>query len=121
MRSSTNRTTQWEPATSTIVKNAVSTRNLYLTRPSHQSLAADSFSDTCSDPDSEADTDIDIELSTSEDAGITLQQESDADLDSEAKEILKDIAQARAEGPAKPNHTLKTVKLWKREGHFWRK
>jgi hypothetical protein len=71
------------------------------------------------DPDTEADTDIDIEQSTGGDAGFTLQQEPDADLDSEAEEILKDIAQLRAEGPAKPNHTPHTVKLWKREGDFW--
>jgi hypothetical protein len=76
-----------------------------------------SFSDTYSDPDTEADTDI--EPSTSEDAGLILEQESDTDLDSEAEEILKDIAQLRAEGPAKPNHTPHTVKLWKREGDFW--
>ena len=78
-----------------------------------------SFSDTYSNHDTEADTDIDIELSTGEDPGLTLQQEPDADLDSEAEEILKDIAQLRAEGPAKPNHTPHTVKLWKREGDFW--
>jgi hypothetical protein len=40
-------------------------------------------------------------------------------LDSEAGEILKDIAQVRAEGPAKPNHSTHTKKLWKREGEFW--
>ncbi|KAF1938204.1 hypothetical protein EJ02DRAFT_474319 [Clathrospora elynae] len=96
-------------------KNAALMRNRYSLRRSNPSLAADScwegqsdtnsFSDTYLDPDTEADTDIDIELSTGEDAGFTLQQEPDADLDSEAEEILKDIAQLRAEGPAKPNHT----------------
>jgi hypothetical protein len=72
-----------------------------------------------SNPNTEANTDINIELSTGEDAGLTLQQEPDADLDSEAEGILKDIAQLRAEGPAKPNHTSHMVKLWKREGCFW--
>ncbi|KAI1663563.1 DUF3435 containing protein [Pyrenophora tritici-repentis] len=104
-------------------------RNRYLLRRSNPSSAADScwegqsdtnsFSDTYSDPDTEADTDINIELSTGEDAGFTSEQELDADLDSEAEEILKDIAQLRAEGPAKPNHTPHTIKLWKREGDFW--
>jgi hypothetical protein len=32
-------------------------------------------------------------------------------LDSEAKEILKDIAKLRDKGPAKPNHTPYTKKL----------
>jgi hypothetical protein len=54
---------------------------------------------------------IDIELSTGGDAGFTLQQEPDADLDSEDEEILKDIAQLKAEGPAKPNHTKHMTRL----------
>jgi hypothetical protein len=76
-----------------------------------------SFSDTYSDSSVEADTDI--EKSTGNDASLSVHQDSDADLDSEAEEILKDIAQLRAEGPAKPNHTPHTVRLWKREGDFW--
>lgn len=83
-------------------------RNRYLLRRSNLSLAADScwegqsntnsfsntnlLSDTYLDPNTKADTDIDIEWSTSGDAGFILQQEPDADLDSEAEEILKDIA-----------------------------
>ncbi|KAI1510323.1 DUF3435 domain containing protein [Pyrenophora tritici-repentis] len=127
MPSSTKRSIRRELATSTAVKNAALMRNRYSLRRSNPSPAAvscwegqsdtNSFSDTYSDPDTEADTDI--EPSTSEDAGLILEQESDADLDSEAEEILKDIAQLRAEGPAKPNHTPHTVKLWKREGDFW--
>jgi hypothetical protein len=76
-----------------------------------------SFSSTYSDSSVEADTDI--EMSTGDDASLSVHQDSDADLDSEAEEILKDIAQLRAEGPAKPNHTPHTVRLWKREGDFW--
>ena len=77
-----------------------------------------SFSDT-SYSDSSAEADTDIEMSTGDDASLSVHQELDADLDSEAEEILKDIAQIRAEGPAKPNHTPHTVTLWKREGDFW--
>lgn len=127
MPSSTKRSIRRELATSTAVKNAALVRNRYSLRRPNPSLAAiscwevqsdtNSFSDTYSDPDTEADTDIDP--STSEDASLILEQEPDADLDSEAEEILKDIAQLRAEGPAKPNHTPHTVKLWKREGDFW--
>ncbi|KAF1838361.1 hypothetical protein BDW02DRAFT_636434 [Decorospora gaudefroyi] len=127
----TKRTIQKELATSTGIKNAAPMRNRYSLRRSNLSSAAEScyqgqsdtnsFSDTYSDPDTEADTDIEIELSTGEDAGFTSEQEPDADLDSEAEEILKDIAQLRAEGPAKPNHTPHTIKLWRREGDFWKR
>jgi hypothetical protein len=65
-------------------------------------LHTNSFSDT-SYSDSSAEADTDIEMSTGDDASLSVHQESDADLDSEAEEILKDIAQLRAEGPAKPN------------------
>ncbi|XP_014553171.1 hypothetical protein COCVIDRAFT_40741 [Bipolaris victoriae FI3] len=97
---STKRSIRRALATSTAVKNAALVRNRYLLRRPNPSLAAiscrevesdtNSFSDTYSDPDTEANTDI--ELSTSEDAGL---------------------------GPAKPNHTPHTVKLWTREGDFW--
>jgi hypothetical protein len=53
------------------------------------------FSNTYSDLDTkaEADTDTDIELAdTSEDTSVVLEHESDAEFDSEAKEILNDIA-----------------------------
>jgi hypothetical protein len=131
MSSFTKRTIRGELITSTASQNAALMRNRYSLRRSNLSLAADSCckrqsdtnssSDTYSDPDTEADTDtdIDIEPSTGKDDGFTMQQEPEADLDSEAEEILKDIAQLRAEGPAKPNHTPHTVKLWKREGDFW--
>ena len=49
----------------------------------------------------ELDTESNIEL----DAGL------DVELDSEAKEILKDIAELEEEGPAKLNHTSYTKKL----------
>ena len=127
MPSSTKRSIRREPATSTAVKNAALVRNRYSLRRSNPPPAAvscwegqsdtNSFPDTYSDPDTESDTDI--EPSTSEDAGLISEQEPDTDINSEAEEILKDIAQLRAEGPAKPNHTPHTVKLWKREGDFW--
>jgi hypothetical protein len=78
------------------------------------------FSNTDSDRNSEADTDNDTKRPGSgEDASLILRQDSDADLDSEAEEILRDITRFRAEGPAKPNHTDYTKKLWRREGDFW--
>ncbi|KAF2024834.1 hypothetical protein EK21DRAFT_77812 [Setomelanomma holmii] len=73
-------------------------------------------SDTYTDPDTEADKDI--EPSSREDARLVSEKDP-GPYDSEAEEILKDIAQLRAEGPAKPNHTLHTTKLWKREREFW--
>jgi hypothetical protein len=57
-------------------------------------------------------------MSTSDNTSLSIHQDKDADLDSKAKEILKDIAKLRVEGPAKPNHTPHTVRLWKREGNF---
>ncbi|KAF1358608.1 hypothetical protein EJ07DRAFT_166844 [Lizonia empirigonia] len=115
--------------TSAAVKNVASTRNLYPSRrPNPFSVTnselywegnsnTSSFSDTYSDPDTGADTGI--ESGTGEYASLVSEEESDVGLDSEAEEILKDITQLRAEGPAKPNHTTYTVALWKREGEFW--
>ena len=40
-------------------------------------------------------------------------------LDSEGEEIMKDITELDAEGPAKPRHSNRTVALWKREAEFW--
>jgi hypothetical protein len=102
MLSSTKRTTTKTLTTSTASKNVALTRNLYLSCRSNSSLATDSgldwegdsstklFSDTNSDPDTKADGDI--KLGTSEDASLALENESDPNLDSEAEEILKDIA-----------------------------
>jgi ribosomal protein L29 len=116
------------PATSTAIKNAAQMRDRDSLRQANLSSApascwegdlhTNSFSDT-SYLDSSAEADTDIEMSTGDDASLSVHQESDADLDSEAEEILKEIAQLRAEGPAKPNHTPHTVRLWKREGDFW--
>jgi hypothetical protein len=129
MPSSTRRTTTRALATATAIKKVAPTRNLYQSRQSNLSSATDSgscqegdsstnsFSNTNSDPDTEADRDI--EPGTSEDASLALKNHLDPNLDSEAEEILKDIAQLKAEGPAKPNHTNHTTKLWKREGEFW--
>ena len=38
------------------------------------------------------------------------------ELDSKAKEILKDITKLKKERPIKLNYTTYTKKLWKREG-----
>jgi hypothetical protein len=128
-RSSTKRTTTKTSTTSTAIENVALTRNLHLSRQSNSSLATESgsyweedlstklFSNANSDSSTEADGDI--EPGTSEDASLALENDLDPNLDSEAEEILKDIAQLKAEGPAKPNHTKHTTKLWKREGEFW--
>ena len=81
-------------------------------------------------PDSDTDTDLDTYVrsedgidSDSGESDAESNAESDAgsdvELDSEAEEILKDIAELEEEGPAKPNHTSYTKKLWKREGEIW--
>ena len=104
MPSSTKRSIRRELATSTAVANAALMRNRYSLRRSNPSPAAVScwegqsdtnlFSDTYSDLDTKSDTeaDTDIEPRSSEDASLILEQEPDADLDSKAEEILKDIA-----------------------------
>ena len=43
----------------------------------------------------------------------------DVELDSKAKEILKNITELEEEGPAKLNHTSYTKKLWTKEGEIW--
>jgi len=48
---------------------------------------------------------LDIESKAELDAGL------DIELDSKAKEILKDITKLEEEGPIKPNHTSYTKKL----------
>ena len=51
------------------------------------------FSNTYLDPNTKVDTDIDIDikLGTSEDTSLVLEKELNLDLDSKAKEIIKDI------------------------------
>lgn len=51
---------------------------------------------------------------------ILRQSVSDADLDSEGEEIMKDISELDAEGPAKPRHSTRTIALWTREAEFWK-
>jgi hypothetical protein len=83
-------------------------QNRYALHRSGLSSSANLFSDTYLDPNTkaEADTDTDIEpVDTGEDTSLVLEHESDAELDSEAEEILNDIARFKTEGPAKPNHT----------------
>ena len=77
---------------------------------------SDSYSDPNTEPDTEPDTDDEPDINEHPDLELGLE---DPGLDSEAEEILKDIAELRDKGPAKPNHTPYTKKLWKREGEFW--
>ena len=60
----------------------------------------------------ELDTGLDIK------SNIELNTGLDIKLDSKAKKILKDITKLEKEGPAKPNYTTYTKKLWKREGEI---
>lgn len=71
--------------------------------------------------DSETDTENDLNTlaGSPTDTGSVSEGKSEVDLDSEAEEILKNIARFKAEGPAKPNHTPHTKRLWQREGDFW--
>jgi hypothetical protein len=103
------------------VKNVAPIQSLYSSRPLNSFLVNKSALrwEGNSDSSSFSDTYSDIESDTSEYASLVSEGKSDAGLDSEAEEILKDIAQLRADGPAKPTHTPYTVKLWKREGEFW--
>lgn len=73
----------------------------------------------CSPPPGSPDSDLEASCKLSSDIiNSESDAKSDAELDSEAKEILEDIAQLGKEGPAKLNHTSHTQKLWKREGEF---
>jgi len=56
---------------------------------------------------------LDTESNTELDTGL------DIELDSKAKEILKNITKLEEEGPVKLNYTPYTKKLWKREGEIW--
>ena len=67
------------------------------------------------DFDTEPDTDDELDINEHSNFKLGLE---DLGLDSEAKEILKDIVELRDKGLAKPNHTLYTKKLWKSEGEF---
>jgi hypothetical protein len=123
------------PYTAAIVQKAVADRNL-CSPPlgsldsdleSSYELSSESSSDTYSDPDTDPDTGIELDIRINSDSGRDVESDgesdaqSDAELDSEAEEILQDIAQLGKEGPAKPNHTPHTKKLWKREGEFWKR
>ena len=114
--------------TSAVDPKATSNRNLRLPPYTSPDLDSDlelnsnlDHSDSYSDPDTDPNTDIESDVGTNSDSGLDVESDAelDADLDSEAEEILKDIAQLRQEGPAKPNHTLHTKKLWQREGEIW--
>ncbi|KAF2844512.1 hypothetical protein T440DRAFT_548498 [Plenodomus tracheiphilus IPT5] len=129
MSPSTKRTTTRASAIPVAVRNFASTRKVFPSYRSNPSSVTDSdscwegvastksYPYTYSDPNVDADTDT--ESGTSEDAELVLEKDTDPCLDSEAEQIRKDIEQLKAEGPAKPNHTNHTKKLWKREGEFW--
>ncbi|KAF2194702.1 hypothetical protein K469DRAFT_547808 [Zopfia rhizophila CBS 207.26] len=125
------------PDTSAAGRKTMSSRNLHpppYTRPTPDSNSdlnfdsgSDSYSDSYTDPDTEPDTnpdtEPDTESDTESDIGLDANPGMDSDLesclDSEAEEILRDIAQLEEEGPAKPRQKPQTVKLWKREGELW--
>jgi hypothetical protein len=74
------------------------------------------YSDLYSDPNTEPDTEPNTEPNTDDEPDINKHPNlelglEDPGLDSKAKEILKDIAKLRDEGPAKPNYTPYTQKL----------
>ncbi|KAF2845010.1 hypothetical protein T440DRAFT_502719 [Plenodomus tracheiphilus IPT5] len=129
MSPSTKRTTTRASAIPVAVRNFASTRKVFPSYRSNPSSVTDSdscwegvastksYPYTYSNPNVDADTDT--EPGTSEDAELVLEKDTDPCLDSEAEQIRKDIEQFKAEGPAKPNHTNHTKKLWKREGEFW--
>ncbi|OAL56175.1 hypothetical protein IQ07DRAFT_639770 [Pyrenochaeta sp. DS3sAY3a] len=75
---------------------------------------------------SESDSDLDTDLDTPSDTDTESGKEQDVDnslyeaeLDSDAEEIMGNIARFREQGPARPKHTKQTKKLWKRESAFW--
>ena len=73
-----------------------------------------------SDPDSNSEVDISPEPAASGDVqDNTWKGGSDSELDSEGEEIMRDIAQCKFEGPARPKHKPQTVKLWQSERRIW--
>jgi hypothetical protein len=97
---SMERTTRRRSATSNAIQNAAQMRDRDSLRQSNVSSASalcwggdsDTILYSDSDSDSSAEADTGIKMSTSDDASPSVHQESDADLDSKAEEILKDIA-----------------------------
>jgi hypothetical protein len=94
-------------------------RNRNLHPPLHASPIAESDSDLNFESESDTDSDSYSDPDTELDIGTNPNVELDTDLDSEAEEILKDIAKAKEEGPAQPRHKPQTVRLWKSEGKLW--
>ena len=89
------------------------------------SSSLDSDSDAClsdeyTDPNQGSVSDT--SLSIHEDADVAARPRGPGSaVDSETEEIYNSIARFKAEGPAKPNHTEYTMKLWRREGEFWKR
>lgn len=75
--------------------------------------------DVYSDSDSEAGSLSDYSAHSDSEDEVVRRSGSDTELDSEGEEIMKDITELDAEGPAKPRHSNRTVALWKREAEFW--
>lgn len=110
------------------VQHAIANRNLYLLpfgSPDSDleascKLSSDTYLDlnTNLDIDIKPGTSINLDYSPYIEFNAESNVKSNAELDSEAKEILEDITQLGKKGPTKPNHTPHTQKLWKREGEF---
>ena len=88
---------------------------------SHQDSGSTSSSpfDVYSNSDSEVGSVFEYNVHGDSEDEVLLQSGSDTELDSEGEEIMKDITELDAEGPAKPRHSNRTVALWKREAEFW--
>jgi hypothetical protein len=89
-------------------------------------LSSDSDTDSYSDPNTDPDLDSDADSYSDPymdpdkiELEVNACAESADKGDSEATRIIQDIAQFRKQGPAKPNHTARTTRLWKAESQFW--
>ncbi|KAF2647143.1 hypothetical protein K491DRAFT_723683 [Lophiostoma macrostomum CBS 122681] len=86
---------------------------------------------TCSDADMKVDIlsgrdhgphmDKEIASVASNSTSDVLSDASDAEPDSEAEAIMKNISRFRQEGPARPRNTDRITALWKRESEFWQR
>ena len=105
----------WAPAVPSRTPDNVSSD---FSTPNFECSPGSSDQQTDYDQESESDT----EYSAHEDADVTAGQSGpNSALDSETEEIYNNIARFKAEGPAKPNHTVYTIKLWRRESEFWQR
>jgi hypothetical protein len=134
MRSARRKLSSASSGSSSLPKNGPLVRDLYPPRPSRLFSSQDSCGEndsSSSSPSDYLDSDTDYsdpetemepesEIHTVEDVEEMLQEGiSGGELDSEGEEIMKNIAECKAEGRAKPKHKPQTIKLWKREGEHW--